>query len=177
MMSCNISSETVAGTPNLTANISGNSFTAADGFVVLSGSTSGPMQAMFYFTDYANACGYAMSNSAKSGGKYITFGVSQTSGSGYNSLIGSFVSGGANLGPALTFENASGSSCTTQYDVSGACGSGQLIIHITSASATSVVGYLSGACSSPDHMATSTNFTLPVCNTSLSVQGTSACCP
>jgi hypothetical protein len=174
---CSISSETIAGTPNLNATISNYNFTAADGFVVLSGSTSGPMQAMFYFSDYTNACGYAMANSAKSGGKYLTFGVSQTTGAGYQSLIGSFVSGGANLGPALTLESATPSPCTTQYDVSGACGSGQLIIHITSASATSVTGYLSGACSNPDKMVTTGNFTLPVCNTSLSVQGTSACCP
>jgi uncharacterized membrane protein YgcG len=173
---CSFSTEPQSGVSDLTADISGNGFAAVDGFVVLSGSTSGPMQAMFYFTDYANACGYAQPNSAKSGGHYITFGVSQTSGTGYASLIGSFVSGGANLGPALTTETPSGSSCSPEYLVSGQCGSGMLVIHITQASATQIVGSLSGSCSSPDSMSAS-SFTLPVCGTSLSVSGTSGCCP
>jgi hypothetical protein len=88
--------------------------------------------------------------------------------------VGTFHAGGSNLGPGIAIETPSGTICQQRYSV-GMCGSGSLNINITSASATQVVGSFSGNCTLPDQLTGS--FTLPVCGTSLSVQGTSACCP
>jgi hypothetical protein len=173
-MTCSIPNEPVAATVAVDAMMAATTFSAIDGFVVLTGGASGPMSALFYLMNYANACGYAQSSSAKSGGDYITFGVSPTSGSGYSSLVGTFHAGGSNLGPGIAIEAPSGTICQQRYSV-GMCGSGSLNINITSASATQVVGSFSGSCTAPDKLTGS--FTLPVCGTSLSPQGTSACCP
>jgi hypothetical protein len=177
-VSCSTVQEPVSGTAPLTAILAGIPFGAKDGFVVMTGGTgSGPASAMFYFTSYANACGYAQSGDAQASGQLVTFGVSPTSGSGYSALVGSFPNGGMNLGAGIVTENPSGGGCSPTYRV-GQCGSGSLIVHITQASATQVTGYLSGTCQGGDSMTTSGNFVLPVCGTpGFSPSGTSACCP
>ncbi len=177
-VSCSIVQEPVSGTTPFTATLAGTPFAATDGFVVMSGGTgSGPASAMFYFTNYGNACGYAQSGGAQASGQFVSFGVSPTSGSGYSALVGSFANGGMNLGAGIVTENPSGGGCSPTYRV-GQCGSGSLIVHITQASATQVTGYLSGTCQGGDSMTTSGNFVLPVCGTTaMSPNGTSTCCP